>query len=252
MSPERRDGPPPRRPYRPTRPPEPTGPEPEGGPWEIRAADEVLGELLAGRIPGGPHIVAVDGRGGAGKSTLVTRLARLATERGLLTGVVHTDDVAWHHSFFDWDRLFRRAVLEPAALARGVAYVPPAWRERRRPGSITVPEGCELLLVEGTGAVRRSLSDLYDAAVWVQSDAGTARTRLRARDGDTPEIRAFVAEWDREERPLMAAERPWEAADVIVLGTPDPAPPHGELVTAHRPIRPGARRPAAPVERPGG
>jgi uridine kinase len=44
-----------------------------------------------------PTIVAVDGRSGSGKSMFANKLAAAPK-----VPIVHTDDISWHHSFFDW------------------------------------------------------------------------------------------------------------------------------------------------------
>ena len=196
--------------------------EPECGPWRATTAEELLDLLLAGPGPAaGPRVVGVDGRGGSGKTVLAGALAEAAANRGAAAAVVHTDDVAWHHSFFGWDADLAEHVLRPVRAGRGAAYRPPAWRERDRPGAVAVPPGADLVLVEGTGVVRGSLVPLFDATVWVQVDREVALARLRERDGDGPEIRAFIADWEREEEPLLRAERPWARCTCAVGTTPD-------------------------------
>jgi hypothetical protein len=73
--------------------------EPAAGPWRVEPIADVAGTLL-GRPPapdGRPMILAVDGRGSSGKTSLSRRLA------GAVPGaaVVHTDDIAWWHAAFD-------------------------------------------------------------------------------------------------------------------------------------------------------
>lgn len=65
------------------------------------------------------------------------------------SAVVHTDDVAWHRSFFDWSDLLARNVLEPLRRGEEVHYRPPGWQAQGRPGAIKVPAGLDLVLVEG-------------------------------------------------------------------------------------------------------
>lgn len=192
--------------------------EPAAGPWRavpVAALPDLLGH---------PAVLGVDGRAGGGKSTLAGRLAAVAPG----AAVVHTDDIAWHESFFDWEHLLVDGVLEPARRGRAVAYRPPAWDERGRDGAVVVPAGCPLLIVEGSGIGRRSLGRHLDRLVWVQSDLDLARRRGIERDiaKGEEDPAAFWEEWQAEEVPLFAVERPWERAALVVAGTP--VLPHDE------------------------
>ena len=152
--------------------------EPPAGPWRVVPLDALVQTLhdAAGEHPGRPRTVAVDGRGGAGRSTLVRRLA----ERVPSSAVVHTDDLAWHHAFFDWAGLLAEQVLEPLRRGEAVDHRPRAWAERGREGSIVVRAGLDTVWVEGTGVVRGQLLPLLDAAAWVQVDADEAQPWARA------------------------------------------------------------------------
>jgi hypothetical protein len=75
-----------------------TGPgEPVAGPWRVVPINELLAAVFDPSGAGGcrPWTLAVDGRSAGGKTTLAERLAALVP--GAV--VVHTDDIAWHHSF---------------------------------------------------------------------------------------------------------------------------------------------------------
>ena len=193
------------------------------GTWAVRDVRLVVRRLLdtAGDTTGRPVVVAVDGRSGSGKSTIAGRIAALVPG----SVVVHTDDVAWEESFFDWDLLLAEHVLAPARAGVAVSYRPPAWGRLDRDGSIDVPAGTSILLVEGVGAARLSLGEHLDAAVWVRSDEGERRRRGIERDtwtyGRTPEeAEAFWDLWQSEEIPFLDADRPWERATVVTCGTP--------------------------------
>jgi len=179
--------------------------EPDCGPWRAVAVTELYAAL------GRPRVLAVDGRSGSGKSTLVARLAATVPS----TAVVHTDDVAWHHDFFDWADLLLDGVLVPWRAGRDVAYRPPAWDARGRGGAITVPAAAPLLVVEGVGAGRRPFAPHLDALIWVQTDRALATRRGLERDGGDV---AFWDEWEARERPFLAADRPWARADLVVSG----------------------------------
>lgn len=197
--------------------------EPAAGPWEVVAVDELLACVRheAGAPLGRPAVVALDGRGGAGKSTLAQRLHDAVPA----STVVHTDDIAWHHSFFDWHAMLADSVLAPIRDGVPVSFRPRAWQERGRAGAIEVPCGLDLVFIEGTGAGRQELSHLVDAVVWVQSDGGEAKRRALARDvtdgaaADPVQAEAFWDKWMAEENPFFARDRPWDRACCIVAGT---------------------------------
>ena len=198
--------------------------EPTAGPWRAVRVTEVL--TLLGR----PRILAVDGRSGGGKTTVARRLA--ATVPGAT--VLHTDDVAWYHAFFDWADLMRDGILAPLRAGEDVAHRPPAWDERGRDGAITASAASPLVIVEGVGIGRRELSRYFDALLWVQTDEDEARRRGLLRDG--ADAAGFWAEWQAAEDPFQAEQRPWERAGLIVSGAPDvPHDPRSELVVAASP-----------------
>jgi hypothetical protein len=207
--------------------------EPRFGPWAVRRIDVLLHEMFGAPGPStAPLLLAVDGRSGGGKTTVAQRI--IGRVQG--AAVVHSDDIAWYHAMFDWSALMADGVLEPLRRGEAVAYRPPPWDTRGRPGAVTVPAGCPLVVAEGVGIGRRDLAPFFDALIWVQTDRTVARSRGLARDGDTPEQVAFWDEWEAEERPFLAAERPWERADVVVDGAQEL--PHDEatelVVAVHR------------------
>ena len=213
--------------------------EPDLGPWAAEPVGSVAGRLLelarAGRAASGregPLVVAVDGRSAGGKSTAAGRLAE-ATPGAV---VVHTDDIAWHHGFFDWDGLLVDGVLDPAARGEAVSFRPPAWVERDREGAVEVPAGTTAVFVEGVGSSRSSLAPWLDATVWVQSDEAQSYRRGIERDvvlgRERAEAVAFWDEWMAHERPFLAADRPWERADVVLCSTPEPPVPEGVVVVS--------------------
>jgi hypothetical protein len=192
--------------------------EPAAGPWHVEQVEEFARQLLgvAGPHAGRPAVVAVDGRSGSGKTTVSQRICAAVPA----SAVVHTDDVAWHHSILGWADLLADGVLKPAHRGESVSFRPPAWRERSREGAIDVPAGRELVIVEGVGAARRQLMDLLDVVVWVQSDMVEAERRGIERDGGDEAAASFWHLWMAEELPFMVQQRPWERAAFIVAGTP--------------------------------
>ena len=137
--------------------------EPSAGPWQVESLQTFVQRLTddAPDAVGRPVIIAIDGRSASGKTTLATVLSKAVPGSAL----VHTDDIAWHHSFFDWTELLLEGILEPARTGDNVEYRPPAWKERGREGAIYVPSGCPMLILEGVGAARRELMHVVDRAI---------------------------------------------------------------------------------------
>ena len=224
--------------------------EPEAGPWRAEPLT-VLVQALTQRVPGRivsgrPVIVAIDGRSNSGKTSLAARIGEAVPG----SAVIHTDDIAWAHSRFGWDDLLIDGILVPVHRGEKVSYRPPRWAEHGREGSIEVPAGCPLLIIEGDGAGRREVAHLIDALIWVQSDETEAERRRLARDRDPDALDLASkplggapldhAGWMAEEIPFNAAQRTWERPDVIVCGTPQiPCDPATEIVVAP-PLRPAA------------
>ncbi len=208
--------------------------EPAAGPWTARTHTGLVNDVLARATPSGrPVIVAIDGRSGAGKSTLAAAVADAAGN----AQIVHTDDVAWHEPLFGWGHVLRAALTELRD-SGALDCTPPAWTARGREGSISVPPGRRLVVVEGVGSAQREVADLLDAVIWVQSDDALTEARGIARDlaeganGNEAETIAFWFEWIGAERPFFAADRPWERADLVVAGTPVLPLPEGSVACA--------------------
>lgn len=204
--------------------------------------DAALAELLgAAAGPTRPALVLVDGGSGTGKTTAATWIAQV-----LDAPVVHTDDLAWHLDPIAWDDVLIEHVITPWRAGRRVRYRPDAWVNRARDGAIEVPAAAPWLVVEGVGAARASLAELAHVVVWVQADRAVARERGLARDvslGRTrSEAQEFWDAWDAHELPFLEQERPWERADLIVDGIPDPQAPGAMRVhVASGGLRWGAR-----------
>ncbi|WNV83786.1 hypothetical protein [Umezawaea sp. Da 62-37] len=210
--------------------------EVEAADWHVEELSNVLRRLreAAPDVTGRPLLVAVDGRGGAGKSTLVQRLCEFVPA----SGVVHTDDIAWNHACFDWGQLLTEHVLKPLHRGEAVEFRPRAWTDHDRPGTIRVPAGTDVVWIEGTGVIRTELAPWLDASIWVQGDLDEQERRLAARDGDSAAQRQHIAAWLAEELPFLLREQPWRKATIVVAGTIDlPHDPDTEIVTAARVIR---------------
>ena len=216
--------------------------EPAVTQWQVSATDELVAHLLSlvGTPQGRPAIIAVDGRGGSGKTTLTTALA--AAVPG--AQAFHLDDLIWNEPLYDWDQLYVDTLTQ-LRRAGSLDLVPDKWREHGREGSIRIPAGSPLVLVEGTGAGLAAVRSLIDAHVWVQTGDDVAERRGIKRDiaegvnGDAEESVRFWHWWMAGERPFFAKDRPWRRADVIVSGDAPTGVGPGEFAWTPGPLLAG-------------
>lgn len=217
--------------------------EPEAGPWRVELLSTVINTVTSRKLgrssAGRAAVLAIDGRSNSGKTTLAERICEMVPG----SVVVHIDDIAWEHSRFGWADLLVDGILVPVHLGLAVSYRPPRWDEHGREGSIEVPAGCPLLIIEGDGAGRREAARLIDTLIWVQADEREAGRRSADRAANPPAADLAnmavggapfdEAGWMAEEIPFNAAQRTWERADIIVCGTPEiPCDPSTEIVIA--------------------
>jgi uridine kinase len=162
---------------------------------------------LAGRT----RVVAIDGRSGAGKTSLAE----------VLGGELGAPVVSLEDLYGGWDGLEHgidllvSEVLVPFAGERA-AWVPRYdWltREWAEPVLLEPPE---VLIVEGVGAAARRAAAFESLLVWLEAAPAARKRRALGRDGET-----FAPHWDMwaaQEEAMLARERTPERADVVIDG----------------------------------
>ncbi|GAB2697328.1 nucleoside/nucleotide kinase family protein [Thalassiella azotivora] len=158
---------------------------------------------------GRTRVVAVDGRSGAGKTTLALELARRAG-----APLVRMDEL-----YPGWDGLDAAVpllvdgVLEPLRTGRTPAFRRWDWA-RDVPGEVrTVPVG-DVLVVEGVGCGAAACRPYLTTLLWLTAPTAVRHRRAMDRDGD-----GYRPHWDRwaaQEERYLATEHPAEHADVRV------------------------------------
>ena len=182
---------------------------------QIRRFADLAAEVLARSAPSsGVRLIAVDGPGGAGKSTFAGRLA------AALGGaqVIHTDDFVdrWDDATGYWERL-RTQVLAPLLTGRPGRYQRYDWDLGGLAEWHDVPLA-PAVVVEGVASARRAIAESLALAVWVATDPELRLRRGLERDG--PDTLANWQTWIAEENRHFAEDRTEERADLRVDGDP--------------------------------
>jgi uridine kinase len=178
--------------------------------------DELIARMREKEPPRGmsTRIVAVDGAGGAGKSSFAERLTR---ELGGAQ-VVRTDDFAsWSNPLDWWPRLLEQ-VLEPLARNETARYRCSRWSPEE-PERWEEVAPAQWLVLEGVSASRSAFRPYLTYSIWIETPRELRLARGLARDG--VEARSSWEQWMAEEDAYIAAERPRERADVVVSGADD-------------------------------
>ncbi|WP_228002025.1 uridine kinase family protein [Nocardia australiensis] len=174
---------------------------------------EAVAAWIAARPPrlGSMRLVAVDGPGGAGKSTYARRLADVCGAR-----LVHTDDFASQDNPVGWWPRLEEQLLRPLAAERGGRYQRWDWNERALAEWHEVEPGGTLVL-EGVSSARATVRDRLSFAIWIETPRAERLARGLARDGI--ETRHLWDEWMVAEDEHFEVDRTREHVDLIVSGS---------------------------------
>jgi hypothetical protein len=127
-------------------------------------------------LPGGVRLVAVDGYGGAGKSTFAARLA--AALDG--AAVVHTDDFATGEPGVEWWPRLQQEVIVPLSAGATARYRRWDWEAKRLAEWHTV-EPMPAVVIEGVSSARRAAAGQLAYAIWVDAPGELRLERGEAR-----------------------------------------------------------------------
>ena len=156
------------------------------------------------------RLLLIDGRSGAGKTTLAARLAAL-----LRAEVVHLDDL-----YLGWDGLdagSRRAgteVLAPLAAGRTARFRPWDWATSRLADEPRTVEPGGVVIVEGCGSLSRANAAFADVALWLELDEDERHRRALERDADD----SWWAGWRAQEDAFYVREDARGLADLVWIG----------------------------------
>lgn len=198
-------------------------------------------ELAACLPQGRPLLVAVDGRGGSGKSTFARQLAAALQAAGVEpVTVVPVDGYVLNEREEDWMPLpgrpdvrvphrvdverLAREVLQPLRAGRSGHYRGCEWWEPTSVEEFIVPP-LGAVIVEGCYGLTAGLRELYDARFFFDCFAEESLARALARDvPESPDAEVAELVWRLVHVPAetryIEAHNPRQAADWIVACPP--------------------------------
>jgi len=182
----------------------------------VREALEVgVSRVLAEveKVSASNPVVAIDGRSGAGKTTL----ARLLVERWPLLG--HPQLIALDSIYPGWEGLSEGSdrAYEQILYPHGRNVIG-SWQRYDWP-SATYAEShavdpARAVVIEGCGVLTARNARVADVRVWVSSPATSRKARALGRDGDA--FRPYWEQWGQQEERHIRQNSPHELASVRV------------------------------------
>lgn len=166
------------------------------------------------------YIVAIDGRGGAGKSTLTDYAAKLLPGFSVLNGdeyFEHDDTTIAFGSFND--KRFYEDVVKPLQQDKtNFVYYPYDWHKKPhiQEKKLSITKG---LIIERSFSFNFDLD--YDLRIWVETPAKLALQRGQDRDEMPLEqgYRSWKEVWQPQEDEHIKKVKPLETADIVIDGT---------------------------------
>lgn len=188
-----------------------------------------------------PVIIAIDGRSGAGKTTLAVELAARLRARHKVS-LFHLEDIypGWNGLAAGIER-YISTVLGPLSRGEAAAWTSWDW-ERHYDGDPRVTLPAEIVIVEGVGAAAAAARPFLSAVIWADSPEDVRRTRALQRDGETYE--PYWDQWAAQESEWLAADDVAAEADLHIRNVADGGAP--EDVLQLLPYLPGLAQVLAP------
>ena len=180
-----------------------------------------------------PFLIAIDGPGASGKSTLAAALSRKLHD----CPVVPMDEFCyppsgrggewWGESVRDYGVDFQRCleqVLTPASRGESIQYQRLDWDDFSLKWTKPIAAETRFLILEGANSLRRELRGYFHLKIWLNAPSETQLDRVAMRDGEH-----MLQHWTKEFLPAASAyqrdHEPRSSADLVLrLGdNPDEA-----------------------------
>ena len=187
----------------------------------VRAGCAIINERRAKR----PLVVAIDGLGGAGKSTLANGIHDAFAG---CVSIIRCDDFyrplagdessrltpeEAYEDYFEWRRL-RDEALMPLREGKGARYQRRDWSTDRLDEWVEV-ESREIVIVEGVFSTRPELRPLIEVAIFIETPREERIRRMAVRPQPST---SWMDQWMAAEDWYLAQVGPHRHADLVIEG----------------------------------
>jgi len=163
---------------------------------------------------GSTHIIAIDGRAGAGKTTLANELS-LALSLHRKVTVIHLDEIyaGWELALSDSLTVSLSQILKSISAGNMATFPIYDWAWEQFDSTREIFP-CDLIIFEGVGSAQRIVREFTTATIWIDIDPKTGLKRVLDRDGAT--IKEQMARWQEREEEHFRSDMTRENADFIL------------------------------------
>lgn len=159
-------------------------------------------------------IIAIDGRAGAGKTTLASDLAVVLSPRYSIK-IVHMDDLypGWDDSLGAHLRDSLVALVDSHIKGEGYTISHFNWASNQFHSPMKF-EKVDLLILEGVGSGQSAIRSNISALIWMEIDANQGLSRVIDRDGSS--VAPHMDSWLLQQEQHFRSEDTYNRADFIL------------------------------------
>lgn len=176
---------------------------------------KTIEELLASPARcGSTHVIAIDGRAGAGKTTLANELS-LALRLHHKVSVIHLDEIysGWDLALSDTLTSSLSQILNSISAEQIATFPVYDWIWEQF-DSFREISPCDLIIIEGVGSAQRVVREFATATIWLDIDPHVGLKRVLDRDGGALEDQ--MNRWQIREEEHFRVDATRENVDFIL------------------------------------
>jgi len=157
-------------------------------------------------------LIAIDGNGGSGKTTLSRIIKKSVPKVNVIRRDLYPSPYSEDQGFDA--KYLRKEILLP--LKKGITVSPQIyhWPKKKFVQGGEIPAK-EVIILEGTLSMHKDLIDLYDYKIWIECPFETGMQRALKRDNNAYKEK-WINVWIPRMKEYINTQNPAEKADIVV------------------------------------